>query len=595
MLIGSLCTGYGGVELGITSAEPAARTVWHAEVDPDASAVLAHHWPDVPNLGDARNAVNAVPVDLIAAGFPCQPISAAGRQLGEADPRWLWPVVREVIEHQRPAAVFLENVANIVSIMKGDIHALILQDLRDLGYACRWTIVGACAVGAAHHRHRWFLYGRHVGDGAPPAEQVEVQVCGSPRGVALPTPQARDGGRRGNEGDAAYRATRAEHRSNGRPLGAVLALLPTPTASEGTGAGHAAQGGINLRTAVQSERFGPYAPAVVRQTDALGMAPPEPTEPNTKGAPRLSAAFAEWLMGLPSGHVTAHTRRAAALRMIGNGAMPQQVAFAWQLLTQPTHEEGPRSMSDTTEAPERAQSADPSEDPSAPLAEPEAPYGVETALGGATRETLRASSHVYADIRQSLDFHSAPGDNNSPAQLLRDVFGSIERAATEASRRRPKNRPPEFAELNPPALRQLAALCRVYAGLDTIGQIENVIAQGVEALKVELGDPPIDITHNLKDPAAEIARIEEEVRAGRMSHQTARVNAGLTADPPHIAETVDPDPFVSPAPVDTWPANIITPLPNGATLITGPPDPFSTPAPIPAGFAPDGSNDGIPF
>jgi hypothetical protein len=71
--IGSLCSGYGGLEMGLQSAI-GGEVAWHAEYDPDASKILAHHWPDVPNYGDITTTDWAsVPrVDWLTAGYPCQ-------------------------------------------------------------------------------------------------------------------------------------------------------------------------------------------------------------------------------------------------------------------------------------------------------------------------------------------------------------------------------------------------------------------------------------------------------------------------------------------------------------------------------------------
>jgi len=70
--VGSLCTGYGGLDLAVHAVLGGALA-WYAETDRHARTVLAHRFPGVDNLGDIR-AVDwhtAAPVDIVTAGFPC--------------------------------------------------------------------------------------------------------------------------------------------------------------------------------------------------------------------------------------------------------------------------------------------------------------------------------------------------------------------------------------------------------------------------------------------------------------------------------------------------------------------------------------------
>lgn len=302
--------------------------------------VLEKRFEGVPNYGDIR-AIDWARVprpDILTAGFPCQPISAAGRQRHREDSRYLWPAVARAVAELGPRAVFLENVRNITSIDSGSVLAEVLGDLRAMGYAARWTVLGACAVGLAHHRHRWFCWAEWYGDDAPAAVQVPAK-CGAPprRGKLLPTPLARDGNGRG-EGDAAYweaRDARRSGRTKSKPLGAVVRLLPTPRASDGPNGGpgqRGSKGDLALPSAVLSERWAEYAPAIARHVAATGVEPPEPTEPNRNGEPRLAPAFAEWLMGLPAGWVTDILERVPALKGIGNGVVPRQARAAWLML-----------------------------------------------------------------------------------------------------------------------------------------------------------------------------------------------------------------------------------------------------------------------
>lgn len=111
MRLGSLCSGYGGLDLAV-EAVFGAETVWQSENDEFASKVLAAHW-DVPNLGDMKlvDWSCVEPVDVLTAGYPCQPFSSAGSRRGVEDERHLWPFVREAIRQLRPGFTFLENVA----------------------------------------------------------------------------------------------------------------------------------------------------------------------------------------------------------------------------------------------------------------------------------------------------------------------------------------------------------------------------------------------------------------------------------------------------------------------------------------------------
>jgi DNA (cytosine-5)-methyltransferase 1 len=239
---GSLCTGYDGIGMALRLAGLPIASRWMAEDDASMGLVLKHEHPDVPNVGDIKAAPwhLAPHTDLMSSGDPCQSISIAGRQAGREDPRFLWPWVRAAYRAVRPGAIFFENVANMVSHDGGRTMAERFEHLREDGYEVRWTVLGACAVGAPHHRHRWYAVAAYVGPGAPPAVRIGAKaICGAPRSggrFVLPSPMARDADGRG-EGSPAYWAARSEHRNNGAPLGAIVNLLPTPDASMATRGG----------------------------------------------------------------------------------------------------------------------------------------------------------------------------------------------------------------------------------------------------------------------------------------------------------------------------------------------------------------------
>lgn len=153
-LVGSVCTGYGGLDMA-TLAVFGGRLAWVSDVDPGPGALLAHHHPDVPNLGDLKTVDwHAVPrVDIFTAGYPCQPFSNAGKRLGIDDPRHLWPWIAYAVAVLRPRIVVLENVASHL----GKGFDIVAEDLAALGFGVEWTLLRASDIGAAHKRERLFV------------------------------------------------------------------------------------------------------------------------------------------------------------------------------------------------------------------------------------------------------------------------------------------------------------------------------------------------------------------------------------------------------------------------------------------------------
>lgn len=153
LTVGSLFSGIGGLDLGLERA--GMHVLWQCEADPYCRAVLRKHWPDIPCYPDVR-AVGAEleRVDVLAGGFPCQPVSRPGRRLVGEDDRWLWPEFDRLIRLLRPHYVFVENVPGLLDSGLGAV----LGDLAGAGYDAEWDCVGACALGAPMHRERvWLL------------------------------------------------------------------------------------------------------------------------------------------------------------------------------------------------------------------------------------------------------------------------------------------------------------------------------------------------------------------------------------------------------------------------------------------------------
>lgn len=155
----SLFAGIGGLDLGLSWA--GFTTVGWCERDPFCRRVMEHHWPGLWNHDDITtldpdDAVRGCGrIDLICGGFPCQPVSTAGKRRGTADARWLWPDMARVIRGVRPAWVLAENVPGLRSLGADDV----LDDLEAAGYACWPVVVGAGDVGAPHRRKRVFIVG----------------------------------------------------------------------------------------------------------------------------------------------------------------------------------------------------------------------------------------------------------------------------------------------------------------------------------------------------------------------------------------------------------------------------------------------------
>ena len=275
---GHLCSGYDGLGFALAEAEP-HRALWHSEIDPAMSRVLAREQPEVPNAGNLVELLRddlwrlAPQPDLLSAGFPCQPISVAGRGLADLDPRWLWPFIREVYRQTSPFRIFLENVQNLVSIQSGAILRGILADLREDGYAARWVVLGACAVGAPHHRHRWFLVADSVAGPAPDAVRIEPRaICGAPRvggRLLLPTPTRSDA-----KGPGISRMERGE--APWADLASAVALLPTPNARDG--------GARGTPSREHAERRAADPMRSVNLEDAVALLPtPRATDVGTPG------------------------------------------------------------------------------------------------------------------------------------------------------------------------------------------------------------------------------------------------------------------------------------------------------------------------
>lgn len=215
----ALCAGVGGLELGIDAALEVLggrlNTVGYVEWESYAAAVLVARMADkalgrAPVWDDLRTFPGESyrgKVDLIAGGFPCQPFSSAGTQLGLDDPRWLWPAFAKVVGDVEPSVVFLENVRGVT---KGALE-VVLGDLARLGFDAEWDLLAAGDVGAPHKRERWWLLawqqgladsheiGRNGGTGDKPQSDRREEPQNLGGAVGYPDRPRRQGLRRERE------------------------------------------------------------------------------------------------------------------------------------------------------------------------------------------------------------------------------------------------------------------------------------------------------------------------------------------------------------------------------------------------------------
>ena len=252
--VGSLFTGYGGLDMGVAMAvDPDARVAWTSDVEPGPCKLAEVRWPDTPNLGDitAIDWSDVEPVDIICGGSPCQDLSLAGKRAGMASGTrsGLWESMAAAIETIRPRLVVWENVLGALSArayspvesepaMLGDRAARpalraagrVAGDLATIGYDCRWAVIRASDAGAPHQRARFFLIGHPHGQPwdmrrpATPGQTPGGRPLRQPAGpgddvpALIPTPTASD-----------HKAGRHQD-GTGHSLTQAVQLLPTPVA-----------------------------------------------------------------------------------------------------------------------------------------------------------------------------------------------------------------------------------------------------------------------------------------------------------------------------------------------------------------------------
>ena len=200
----SLFSGIGGAEIAATWL--GWENLFHCEINPFGRKVLEYWYPNSISYEDITRTDFTRwrgKIDVLTAGFPCQPFSLAGHRKGADDDRYLWPQVVRAVHEIRPAWVVGENVAGILTMVQpgeeaevgseaslfgeGDTKRVSLRqefvietvcrDLEREGYSGRPVVIPACAVGARHRRDRVWIVAHRTDTG------LEGLQCGGEDGV----------------------------------------------------------------------------------------------------------------------------------------------------------------------------------------------------------------------------------------------------------------------------------------------------------------------------------------------------------------------------------------------------------------------------
>jgi len=155
----SLCTGIAGFDL---AAEWTGwENIFQCEINPFCQAILKYHFPQCELHNDIKTTDFTKyygAIDILSAGFPCQPFSVAGKRKGADDDRHLWPEVLRAIWEISPRWFMGENVGGLLTQQHGVVFERVCTDLEAAGYEVQSFVIPACAVGAPHRRDRvWII------------------------------------------------------------------------------------------------------------------------------------------------------------------------------------------------------------------------------------------------------------------------------------------------------------------------------------------------------------------------------------------------------------------------------------------------------
>lgn len=154
---------FSGIEAATVAWQPLGwEPLAFSEIDPFPSAVLQHHYPDIPNLGDITK-IDWSPyvgaADIVVGGSPCQSFSVAGKREGLAGASGLMFEYIRAVRELRPRWFVWENVPGAFTSERGGAYLQLLSEMDALGYGLAWRVLDAQFFGVAQRRERVFLVG----------------------------------------------------------------------------------------------------------------------------------------------------------------------------------------------------------------------------------------------------------------------------------------------------------------------------------------------------------------------------------------------------------------------------------------------------
>jgi len=315
----ALFAGGGGLELGLSLAiGEHYRPIAYVEREATSAAVLAANmergwldkapvWDDITTFtGDVVSPL-VDNIDIVTAGFPCQPWSVAGQRKGTDDERWLWPLIFRLVCEIRPRSIFLENVPGL---LHGGIEH-VLGDLASVGFDAEWASIRASDIGAPHRRERIFIL----------ANGNNARSSTRERGADGDWQAQNEG--RNEQLEPARQSSDVADTSN------ISGQVPQTSKSNGAQRAVVARASGELAHSV-SERG---CSGDSRWKDAEHAFPPSPSGDWSNVPERFWPAVKPSVRGMANGMARGLARN-DRLRILGNGVVPQQAALAYTLLTE---------------------------------------------------------------------------------------------------------------------------------------------------------------------------------------------------------------------------------------------------------------------